>query len=78
MYAIRSYYATTLLGEVMKEVGVPDGVFNVIHGFGPDSAGALLTQHPGVDAITFTGETRTGEAIMRAASVGLRDRNNFV
>jgi len=64
---------TTLLGEVMKEVGVPDGVFNVIHGFGPDSAGALLTQHPGVDAITFTGETRTGEAIMRAASVGLRD-----
>ncbi len=64
---------TTLLGEVMKEVGVPDGVFNVIHGFGPDSAGALLTQHPGVDAITFTGETRTGEHIMQAASVGLRD-----
>lgn len=63
----------TLLGEVMNECGVPPGVFNVVHGFGPDSAGEFLTTHPGVDAITFTGETRTGEAIMRAASVGLRD-----
>lgn len=64
---------TTLLGEVMNECGVPEGVFNVVHGFGPDSAGEFLTQHPLVDAITFTGETRTGEAIMRAASVGLRN-----
>lgn len=63
----------TLLGEVMNECGVPPGVFNVIHGFGPDSAGEFLTRHPGIDAITFTGETRTGEAIMRAASVGLRN-----
>lgn len=64
---------TTLLGEVMNECGVPAGVFNVVHGFGPNSAGEFLTQHPLVDAITFTGETRTGEAIMRAASVGLRN-----
>ena len=64
---------TTLLGEVMNECGVPPGVFNVVHGFGPDSAGEFLTTHPDVDAITFTGETRTGEAIMKAASVGLRD-----
>ena len=63
---------TTLLGEVMNEAGIPPGVFNVVHGFGPDSAGALLTEHPGVDGITFTGETRTGEAIMRAAAKGLR------
>jgi len=63
---------TTLLGEVMRDVGVPDGVFNVIHGFGPDSAGQYLSEHPGVDAITFTGETRTGAAIMKAAAVGLR------
>ena len=62
----------TLLGEVMKAVGVPDGVYNVVHGFGPDSAGAFLTQHPDVDAITFTGETRTGEAIMAAAAKGVR------
>ena len=63
---------TTLLGEVMNEVGMPPGVFNVVHGFGPDSAGAFLTQHPGIDAITFTGETRTGEIITKAAAVGLR------
>ncbi len=61
-----------LLAEVMSEVGVPDGVFNVVHGFGPDSAGAFLTEHEGVDGITFTGETTTGEAIMRAASKGVR------
>lgn len=64
---------TSLLGEVMNEAGVPAGVYNVINGFGPDSAGAFLTEHPSVDAITFTGETRTGEAIMQAASKGLRD-----
>lgn len=63
----------TLLGEVMNECGVPKGVYNVVHGFGGDSAGAFLTAHPDVDAITFTGETRTGEIIMRAASVGLRN-----
>lgn len=59
---------TTLLGEVMNEVGVPAGVFNVVHGFGPQSAGEFLTSHPGVRAITFTGETRTGSAIMQAAA----------
>jgi aminomuconate-semialdehyde/2-hydroxymuconate-6-semialdehyde dehydrogenase len=62
----------TLLGEVMNEVGVPAGVYNVVHGFGPDSAGEFLTTHPQVQAITFTGETRTGEAIMRAAAQGTR------
>jgi aminomuconate-semialdehyde/2-hydroxymuconate-6-semialdehyde dehydrogenase len=64
---------TTLLGEVMNEAGVPPGVFNVIHGYGPDSAGAYLTEHPDVDAITFTGETCTGEVIMKAAAKGVRD-----
>jgi len=63
----------TLLGEVMNSVGMPRGVYNVVNGFGPDSAGAFLTEHPGVDAITFTGETRTGTAIMQAAAVGTRD-----
>ncbi|HIM47114.1 MAG TPA: 2-hydroxymuconic semialdehyde dehydrogenase, partial [Alphaproteobacteria bacterium] len=63
----------TLLGEVMNEAGVPKGVYNVVHGFGPDSAGELLTRHPDVDAITFTGETATGEAIMAAAARGVRD-----
>lgn len=62
----------TLLGEVMNEVGVPAGVYNLVHGFGPDSAGQFLTEHPLVDGITFTGETGTGEAIMRAAAKGVR------
>ncbi|ENO79322.1 2-hydroxymuconic semialdehyde dehydrogenase [Thauera sp. 27] len=62
-----------LLGEVMNTVGIPKGVYNVVHGFGPDSAGEFVTRHPGVDAITFTGETRTGTAIMKAAAEGMRD-----
>ncbi len=65
--------STALLGEVMRAAGIPDGVVNVVHGLGPDSAGELLTRHPGIDAITFTGESATGEAIMKAAAVGVRD-----
>lgn len=64
---------TSLLGEVMNEAGVPPGVFNVVNGFGGGSAGAFLTEHPNVDAITFTGETSTGEIITQAAAKGLRD-----
>uniref|UniRef100_UPI0033425C75 2-hydroxymuconic semialdehyde dehydrogenase n=1 Tax=Castellaniella defragrans TaxID=75697 RepID=UPI0033425C75 len=62
----------TLLGEVMNAVGMPKGVYNVVHGFGPGSAGEFLTRHPDVNGITFTGETRTGEAIMKAAAEGIR------
>jgi aminomuconate-semialdehyde/2-hydroxymuconate-6-semialdehyde dehydrogenase len=61
-----------LLGEVMNAAGVPAGVYNVVHGFGPGSAGEFVTTHPGVNAITFTGETRTGAAIMKAAADGAR------
>ncbi|HRN75371.1 2-hydroxymuconic semialdehyde dehydrogenase [Ottowia sp.] len=61
-----------LLGEVMNAVGMPKGVYNVVHGFGPGSAGEMLTTHPDVNGITFTGETRTGTAIMQAAAVGIR------
>ena len=61
-----------LLGEVMNKVGIPKGVYNVIHGFGPGSAGEMLTQHPGIDAVTFTGETRTGAAIMKAVADKVR------
>lgn len=64
---------SVLLGEVMNKVGVPKGVYNVVNGFGPESAGAFVTEHPDVDAITFTGETRTGTAIMKAAAEGTRD-----
>lgn len=62
----------TLLAEVMHAVGVPPGVFNLVHGFGPGSAGEFITTHPDIDAITFTGESRTGTAIMRAAAAGVK------
>ncbi len=58
----------TLLAEAMQEAAIPAGVYNVVHGFGPGSAGEFLTQHPDVDAITFTGESRTGAAIMKAVA----------
>jgi aminomuconate-semialdehyde/2-hydroxymuconate-6-semialdehyde dehydrogenase len=58
----------TLLAEAMQDAGIPNGVYNVVHGFGPGSAGEFLTQHPDVDAITFTGESRTGAAIMKAVA----------
>lgn len=64
--------SANLLAEVMAEVGLPEGVFNVIHGYGADAPGQWLTEHPEVDGITFTGETSTGEAIMRAAAKGVR------
>jgi aminomuconate-semialdehyde/2-hydroxymuconate-6-semialdehyde dehydrogenase len=57
-----------LLAEAMQDAGIPKGVYNVIHGFGPDSAGEFLTRHSGVNAITFTGESRTGAAIMKSVA----------
>lgn len=62
----------TLLGEVFNEAGVPAGVYNVVNGFGPDSAGQAITTHPGVSAITFTGESRTGSAIQRDTASSLK------
>lgn len=62
----------TLLAEVMQKVGLPSGVFNLVHGFGPNSAGEFITKHPRVSAITFTGESKTGTAIMHAAAEGVK------
>lgn len=58
----------TLMAEVMQEAGIPNGVYNVVHGLGPDGAGQFLTQHSDVNAITFTGESKTGAAIMQAVA----------
>jgi aminomuconate-semialdehyde/2-hydroxymuconate-6-semialdehyde dehydrogenase len=60
--------SAALLAQVMQEVGVPPGVFNLVHGFGPGSAGEALVSHPDVNAIAFTGESATGAAIMRSAA----------
>lgn len=59
------------LARLMQEAGIPDGVINVVNGFG-SSAGAALSSHPDVDKIAFTGSTATGKLIMRAASNNLR------
>ncbi|MQA76627.1 MAG: aldehyde dehydrogenase family protein, partial [Solirubrobacterales bacterium] len=53
------------------EAGLPPGVFNVVHGYGPDSVGQALTEHADIDRITFTGESNTGRALARAASATL-------
>jgi aminomuconate-semialdehyde/2-hydroxymuconate-6-semialdehyde dehydrogenase len=63
--------SATLLARLALEAGLPPGVLNVVHGYGPDSAGAALTSDPAVDRITFTGESGTGRTIARAASANL-------
>lgn len=63
--------SATILGRLALEAGMPAGVLNVVHGYGPDSAGQALTEHPDVDRITFTGESGTGRAIARAAAGNL-------
>ena len=64
--------SATLLAEVMRDAGVPNGVFNLVHGFGEGSAGGHLVSHPGINAVTFTGESRTGAAIMKACAPGVK------
>ena len=56
--------SVSLLGELAKEAGIPDGVVNIIHGPG-GKAGAALTRHPEVDLISFTGSTATGRTILK-------------
>lgn len=62
----------SILAEICVDAGVPKGVFNIVNGFGPDSAGEAMTTHGDIDAITFTGESATGSAIMAAAAPTLK------
>jgi phenylacetaldehyde dehydrogenase len=59
------------LGELLLEAGLPDGVVNIVPGFG-ETAGAALAAHPGVDKIAFTGSTEVGRLIVQAASRDLK------
>ena len=59
------------VARLAQKAGIPDGVINVVPGFGP-TAGAALVKHPGVDKIAFTGEHRTAQIIMREASPTLK------
>jgi phenylacetaldehyde dehydrogenase len=59
------------LGQIIQEAGIPDGVVNIVTGFGA-TAGAALAAHPDVDKIAFTGSTQTGKRIVQAALGNLK------
>jgi phenylacetaldehyde dehydrogenase len=59
------------LGELIQEAGIPDGVVNIVPGFG-ETAGAALAAHPGVDKVAFTGSTEVGKLILQAAAGNLK------
>lgn len=60
-----------MLGRLAREAGFPPGVLNIIAGGA--EAGKVLTEHPGVDKISFTGSVNVGRQVMQQAAVGLRD-----
>ncbi|UTM38379.1 2-hydroxymuconic semialdehyde dehydrogenase [Rhodococcus pyridinivorans] len=62
----------TLLAEALTEAGLPSGAYNVVHGFGADSAGEYLTTHPGIDGVTFTGSSATGAHVMKTVAPRVR------
>ena len=55
------------IAELAAEVGIPNGVVNIVPGDGP-TTGAYLVKHPGVDKVSFTGSTRSGSEVMKLAS----------
>ena len=60
-----------LLGELVQEAGIPDGVVNIVPGYG-ETAGAALAAHPDVDKVAFTGSTEVGRLILQAAAGNLK------
>ncbi len=60
-----------ILGRIVQEADLPPGVFNIVQGFG-ETAGAPLVAHPGVQVISFTGETSTGMEIIRNGAATLK------
>jgi aminomuconate-semialdehyde/2-hydroxymuconate-6-semialdehyde dehydrogenase len=70
--AEQSPLTASLLAQAFADAGMPPGVFNVVQGFGPGEAGERLTEHPGVDLVTFTGESATGRLIMAKAAGTLK------
>ncbi|KAK8969940.1 Aldehyde dehydrogenase family 2 member C4 [Platanthera guangdongensis] len=65
--AEQSPLSALYLAQLAKEAGVPDGVINVVPGFGP-TAGAAIASHMDIDAVSFTGSTEVGKIVMGAAA----------
>ena len=63
--------STLLLGEILMEAGVPEGVVNIIVGTGPE-VGSVMTSHPDVDMVSFTGSTGVGRLTMASAAQHLK------
>ncbi|MBO1905418.1 aldehyde dehydrogenase family protein [Microvirga sp. 3-52] len=59
--------SSLLFAEIMHEAGVPAGVFNLVNGDGP-TVGAAISSHPGIDMVSFTGSTRAGILVAKAAA----------
>jgi len=57
----------TIFAEILAAAGVPAGVFNLVHGDGP-GVGAAMSAHPGIDMMSFTGSTRAGVLVAKAAA----------
>ncbi len=62
-----SPYSAQILMEILHEAEVPAGVVNLVHGDGP-GVGAAISAHPGIDMVSFTGSTRAGIEVARAAA----------
>lgn len=60
-----------ILAEIIDECGLPPGVFNLVNGDGPN-VGAAISAHPEVDVVSFTGSTRAGREVAKAAADGIK------
>jgi acyl-CoA reductase-like NAD-dependent aldehyde dehydrogenase len=59
------------LGELITEAGLPEGVLNIVTGFGP-GAGSSIAEHPAIDKVAFTGSTEVGKIILKASAGNLK------
>jgi aldehyde dehydrogenase (NAD+) len=60
-----------ILSEIIAESGLPNGVYNLVNGDGP-TVGAAISAHPEIDLVSFTGSTRAGRLVARAAADGIK------
>src|ERR1700678_151972 len=66
-----SPFSAILWAEVMHAAGVPAGVFNLVNGLGAE-VGAAISSHPGIDMVSFTGSTRAGVEVAKAAATTVK------